>query len=233
MTERTLRWGALAGTIHVVLILVGNSLATSGETGRTDAVSILTDVRNSAHLVNQVGLVLEVVGFMFFFVFLAALYRVLRLAEGPLGWLAGLACSAGLVSLAVKIGSGAPVIAATYRRDELTPALARTLVDIGGAAFIISGLLTAVFVLAASMSARGSGVLPRWLSTGGLVAGGVGLVTPLVGVVSPDAYVPIPFLLCLLWVACTGVVLARQPLHRTQPTQSDTNPAPGPLTASA
>ena len=80
--------------------------------------------------------------------------------------------------------------------------------------------------------ARGSGALPRWLTVGGLVAGSAGLVTPLVGVVSPDAYVPLPFMLCLLWVACTGVVLARRPL-RAGSDQSATNPAQDPLPASA
>lgn len=212
MTGRSMRWGALAGTAYVVLIMVGNAMNVSGESGRTDAARILADVQNQANAVNQAGLVLELLGFVAYLFFLGALYRAMRTAEGAHGWLSDAAFGAGLCAVAVKIASAAPMMAASYRRDELSPELARTLVDLGGAAFILSGLLTAVFVLAAASSAHASGLLPHWLTRSGIVVSVVGFVTPLVGAVSPSDYVPVPFLLCLVWVAVTGIVLARRPL---------------------
>lgn len=208
---RSLRWGALAGTAYVVAILVGNGMDVSGESGGTDATSILADLQRSQSVVNHAGLILEVIGFVLFFFFLGAFHRVLRLAEGEQGWLATSALAAGVASLAVKLGSHSFVIAADYRRDDLTPALARTLVDLGGAAWVVSGLLVAVFTLAAALSALGSGALPRWLGWFGAVVGAVGLVTPVAGYLSPDDYVPLPYLFCLVWVAICGVVLARRP----------------------
>lgn len=234
MNDRSLRWGALAGTIHVVLILVGNGMDTSGQSGKTDAASILADLRGSDHLVNRLGLVLEVAGFVAFFFFLAALYRILRLAEPRTGWLASAAFAAGIGSVAIKLGSGAVAIAAYDRRDVLSPTLARTLVDIGGGAFLLNGLLVAVFVLAAAMSSHATGALPRWLTVSGFVVGLAGLVTPTVAAAAdPQSYVPIPFLLALLWIACVGVVLARRPLRTTALVESAASAAPNPISASA
>jgi len=115
---------------------------------------------------------------------------------------------AGLASLAVKVGSAAPIAAALYRRDDIDATTARTLVDLNGAAFLIDGLLVAVFVLAAGLSALSSRALSRWACWSAVVLGVTGLVTPIVGIEDMDRYLPIPFLLSLIWILVVGATLA-------------------------
>ena len=208
MTSKSLRWGLWAGPGHVVAILVGNGLSTSGDAGKTDAASLLADIQRHHTVANDLGLWLEVIGFVLFFCFLGAVYRVLRRAEGADGWLSVSAFGAGLASLAVKVGSAAPVAAAFYRKDDLDAITARTLTDLNGAAFVIDGLLVALFVLLAALSTLETGLLPRWLSWAAIVVGLAGLATPVVGIFDMDSYFPIPFLLCLLWIAGVGARLA-------------------------
>ena len=55
-------------------------------------------------------------------------------------------------------------MAANLRADELTPDLARTLNDLGGADFVISGYTSGIFVAAAAAATLATRLLPRWLS---------------------------------------------------------------------
>src|SRR2546430_9825244 len=60
--------------------------------------------------------------------FLGYLWRVLRDAEGPAGWLATTALVSGLAAITIKIASGAPLLAAGNEADgtRLHDALARS-----------------------------------------------------------------------------------------------------------
>jgi hypothetical protein len=128
----------------------------------------------------------------------------------------------------------APEIAADLHRDDLSPVLARTLEDIAGGAFVISGWAYGVFVAIAAGSAFGSRVLPRWLATSGLVIGALTFVAGLAGALDPAAYVPIPFLLCLAWVLVVSVVWAiRTPLSRGTSRERATVAVPAEVSASA
>lgn len=114
--------------------------SSSGRAGRAeDGAGVLADLQRPTSAVQTVGLTLEILGFTAFLVFLGVLYRTLRRAEGTDGWLAATALGAGLVTVAVKLGSIWPGMAASLRTDELTPDLARTLNDLSGADFVISG----------------------------------------------------------------------------------------------
>jgi hypothetical protein len=192
----------------VVAIFAGNSLSESGNSGKTDAASLLADLQRDMTFGNNLGFALEILGFVLFFFFLGAFYRVLHRAEGPEGWLAGTAFGAGLASLAVKVGSAAPLAAALYRRDDIDANTARTLIDINGGAFVVDGLLVAIFVLAAALSILGSRVLPAWVAWSGVVLGLIGLATPTVGILDMDNYNPVPFLLDLVWTIVVGSMLA-------------------------
>jgi hypothetical protein len=210
MNGISLRWGLWAGPAYVLATFVGNSLSSAGESGKTDGAHLLADLQRDMTFGNHLGYVLEVVGFILFFFFLGAVYRVLRRAEGPDGWLAGTAYGAGLASLAVKVGSAAPLAAALYRRDDLDATTARTLVDINGGAFVIDGLLVAVFVLAAALSLLGTGLVARWMAWSGVALGLIGLVTPTAGILDMGNYFPVPFLLDLIWTVVLAVLLVRR-----------------------
>jgi hypothetical protein len=204
---RSRRLVAATGAIYVVAVVVGNVLATDTGNGGTGDRAVLDNLRHRT-TGQAIGLVLEVLSFVALLLFLGYLYRVLRRAERPDGWAAAAAFGVGLVSTAVKLGSAAPALAAYLRRDDLTPELARTLDDLNGGAFVVSGLSFGLFVALASCSAAGSRALPRWLSISGLVVGVLTVAAGTAGVLDPAGYVPVPFLLCAVWVLVTSVLLA-------------------------
>jgi hypothetical protein len=214
---RSERLAAATGAIYVALIMVGSGLAT-GNGDPQDGPTILAHLRQGRSPVETVGVTMEVLGFAVFLVFLGYLYRVLRRSEGSEGWGAAVALGAGLVTTAVKLASATSMLAAEAHPDQLTPDLARTLNDIGGGGFVISGYLYGVFVLAAAASAFASRALPRWLTISGLVAGVLTVAAGTAGILDPIGYVPVPFLLCLAWLLVTSVLLTtrgRRPADAT------------------
>lgn len=202
-----LRLGAACGAGYVVAALVGNELSNAGSSAGTGSPDALADLQRPLSATNMFGTGLEVGGLVAFVFFLGAVVALLRRGEGPTGWLAGVAGGAGMITLAVKLSSVAPFIAARQRAEVLTPDLARTLIDVNAAAFVVSGLTFAVFVLAASCSGLAGRTLPRWLGWVGVVIGVLGLVTPTIGIFDPDNYNPLPFLGALLWTLVASVLL--------------------------
>src|SRR3712207_6087374 len=132
--------GATSGVAWFVLIMVGNTLNTAGTTQalRPTGEEVLADLQRTT-ATQDVGLVLELLGFAVFAVFLGYLYRTLRRADAG-SWLPAAALVGGVTMLAVKLGSAGPMFAAVLRKDEISPELARTLVDINSGAFWISWL---------------------------------------------------------------------------------------------
>jgi hypothetical protein len=204
-TERMSRRGLLpaaGGAFFVLAGGVGNALANSGATGDP-----LVDAGRAVTAIYAAGVALEVLAFVAFAFFAAWLVVYLRRYETGGGSLAGTAGIAAAVTLAIKLGSAAPVIAAHQRPGLLTADLARTLEDLNGGAFVISGLTFALFVLAAAASAISGRALPRWLGWTGVVVGAAGLVTPIIGIVDPADYNPVPFMLCVQWTLVVSVLL--------------------------
>lgn len=211
---RTDRLAAASGAIYVVLVMVGSGLAT-GNGDAQDGPTILAHLRAGRTPAEAAGVTMEVLGFAAFLVFLGYLYRVLRRAEGAEAWGAAVALGAGLVTTSVKLASATAMLASELHPAQLTPDLARTLNDIGGGGFVVSGYLYGIFVLAAAGSAFASRALPRWLAISGLVVGVLTVAAGTAGILDPAGYVPVPFLLCLAWVLVTSIVLAarrRQPV---------------------
>jgi hypothetical protein len=219
---RTERFAAATGAVYVVAVLFGNEMANAGASGKDTGPAILADLQRPRSGVNIAGTVMEVLGFALLIVFVGYLYRVLRRAEGPDGWWAAPAFGAGLVTVAVKLASAAPFMAAHLRASELSPELARTLIDMNGAAFVISGFTWGIFVLAAAAAALSGRVLPQWLGIVGVVVGVLTIAAGVAGILDPLGYVPIPFLLGLLWVLAVSIVLTvrRTPRDHAQTAQA-------------
>lgn len=221
------RLGAAMGLLFTVGTIAGNTMSNSGDSPQTDAESILANVRRTHTPINAIGLGIELLGFAALLFFAAYLYRILRRGEGRDGWLAGSVLIAASIDLSIKIGSGAPLAAANTDKAGLTPDLARTLIDLNTGGFILTGFAAAVFVLATVASAWTSRALPRGLCWAGMIIAIPGLVTPMFGVYHPADYVPIPYLLTLVWIGAVAVtrLIAENPRHKHPMDESDASPA--------
>jgi hypothetical protein len=157
-----------------------------------------------------------VVGLVLFVPFLAYLCGVLRRAEGEPGWLSTTALAAGVVGLAIKLGSGAVDIAG--QAAGIDPRVHGTLEDVSSGAFVLSMVPLALVAASAAVVALRTGVLPRWLgwlaavTAAALVANGLFLHD------GPG------FVLFLVWTAITGAVLTRRP-HGAPATAVSAQPA--------
>ena len=178
------RLGAASGALFVVLLFVPSSIG--GD--------------------SKIILVLELIGFLLFLPFLGYLSSLLRAAEGPGGWLAATAFGAGLVEVAIKLGSLAPGLAAQDFADAT--ATHQALDRMNTVAFMSSMLPLGVMMAAVAVVALTRGGLPRAL--GWLAA----VTSPLLLVngMFVDAEVGPAFLLFLLWTLLASVVLTIRPV---------------------
>ncbi len=185
------RLGAAGGIFYVVLTLLGNDVIGGTRPG--------------------IGLLVELLGFVFFAFFLGSLWACLRSAEGDGGWLSAAAFGGGLVALAVKLASVAPVLA-VRASEGMDPGTANALIAMNGASFSITFLPLGVMLLATAIVAVRTGALPRWLGWGAAVAA-LGLLGALAASVvspSPPEWVFLPNLLFALWVVVTSIALIRR-----------------------
>jgi hypothetical protein len=216
------RLAAASGAFYVAAIIVGNVLELSGSGAGTDGSSELAFLQRDLSVVNVSGFVLATLGFAAFVVFLGYLHSALRRAEGADGWVASAALGAGLLSLAVKVGSISAIVAGTYRKDELTPDLARTLVDLNGAAFVVFGLSFGLFVTISSAGCLAYRMSARWLGWSGVVIGSLAFVAGVAGLIAPDRYNPLAFVGSLAWTLVLSVVLTVRGRPAEKPGRSRT-----------
>jgi predicted metal-binding membrane protein len=210
------RVAAATGAAYVVIVGVGNAMATAGtdQSAHPSGAQVLRDANRQAHsTAANVGLVLEILGFVLFMVFLGylahALYRgAHRSASGPA---AATALVAGIMTLAVKLASAAPLLVLFLDRDQLSPQLARVLNDMNGIAFLVSWLPFALFVAATAAALHQARLVGRPTSYVGIVIGIAGLILALVGFIDPINANPSAFLIGLLWVTAVSVRLAVKP----------------------
>jgi hypothetical protein len=205
------RLGAGSGLLWFLLIMVGNQMSSAGGSDalRPSGQQILDDLRRTSESTTAtVGFTLELLGFAALMVFLGYLSSVLRRGDGTGNWLPGTALVAGVTMTAIKVGSAGPIFAAVLRKDEISPELARTLVDINSGAFWISWLPFAVLVAATAGAALRTGLVARPLAWVGLVLGVVGVVPGVSMAVAMSDYGAAPFLLSAVWLAVLSGVLA-------------------------
>jgi hypothetical protein len=198
------RLGAASGIFYVVLPILGN------------------DVLGTAR--PAIGLLVELVGFAFFPFFLGSLWACLRSAEGDGGWLSTAAFGAGLVALAVKLASAAPILA-VRANEGMDPGIAKALIAMNGASFAITFLPLGVMLSATAIVAIRTGALPRWLGWVSAVVA-LGLIAALSASVvspSPPEWVFLAMLLYALWVVATSIVLIRR---AGEPYPVETAPSP-------
>jgi hypothetical protein len=184
--------------------LVGNGLyAGPGSSGE----AILAEAREGLPTVAYVAYTLELVGFAALAVLFAWLV-VFLFDRAPVAAVAtGITGSA---MLAVKVGSAAPMMTVYSMPDALDPMTAEALISMNDQSFVVSGFLMSVGFLVAGVGLLAT-EFPRWLSWWAAVAGGLGVVAGVVGIVRPEAYVPIPFLLLLVWMIAVALTAVMRP----------------------
>jgi hypothetical protein len=235
------RLAAATGALYVILIIIGNTLATSGDSTSTHPTGarVLRDAERNAHS-GQVtaGFVLEVLGFTLLLVFLGYLAATFARARFVDDWspiLGATAVVSGITMVAIKLGSAAPVVALAMDRRHLNPSLARVLNDINGAAFVLSWLPTAVFVGAAAVALRHAGLVGRPIAWAGAALGLAGVPLAVVGLHDPVSANPMAFLLGLLWVMIVSGRLATRRGARLdeRPVPDANRPQPAAVTAAS
>lgn len=182
--------GGTCGLLYVLLLMAGDSF------GGTESGT---------------GILLELLGFALFPFFLGVLWASLRSVEGETAWLSATTFGAGLVALAIKLGSGAPVLA-VRASNGMDSQIERALIAVNEASFGITFLPLAVMLSATAVVVLRWGALPRWLGWMAAVAG-LGLLCALAAVVispSPPEWAFLPMLLFLLWMVATSIVLIRR-----------------------
>lgn len=184
MNERILpRLGAASGALFVALLF---GLSTIG----SDSPSVIT---------------LELIGLLLFIPFLGYLWSVLRVAEGPGGWLSATALGAGLVGITMKLASIAPGWAARDFADAT--ATHKALDRMNEVAFVAQMLPDGVMLAAIAIVTLKTGALPRWLGWLAAVAAPLLLVNGMF----LDAEFGPAFLLFMLWTLLASVVLTVRP----------------------
>lgn len=202
------RLGALSGAAYVLLVVVGNQIAT----GNTDdphpsGAADLAAFRAAASptTAQVVGQTMEIAGMLLLPFFVGWLAH--RFAQRGAGWLGTVAALGAGITLAVKIASFAPMGAGILNSDQLDPTTSRVLADMNGAAFVVTFLTFGLFVLASGLAILGSGLLGRVAGWLGVVLGTLTIAVTLLTRVDPTNTNPMPFLACLLWLLVISVWL--------------------------
>ena len=204
------RLAAACGAASILLVIVGADVL---GTPPGEQVAHPTGQQNLDHMTwvadtpaAQVGIGLELFGFVLLIVFIS--YLATRFLDA--GWLATAALAGGLIEVAIKLGSGAPVFAAYMLRDEISTETARVLIDMNLAAFVISWLPLGLFVACAARAGMIVGALGRVLGWGGVVTGLVTIIVTAATGVHMLSAIFVPMLLCTLWTLIVSLRLAFQ-----------------------
>ena len=199
--NRTLIISALLASLGP---LVGNGLyAVPGSNGE----EILAEARDGLPAIAYVAFPLELIGFAALAVLLAWLVAYLFERAPVAAVTTGIAGSA---MIAVKVGSVGPWMVVNSMPDKLDPMTAEMLISLNDQSFVISGFLICLAFLAAGVGLLAT-EFPRWLSWWATVAGGLGVVAGMVGIVRPEAYLPIPYLLLLVWMIAVAIATVTRP----------------------
>jgi hypothetical protein len=202
------RLTALAGTVFVAAILVGNSLTESViGTDVTPAGTARDLLAQGGSGIVRTGLAAELFGLLCLAVFAAGVTVLgLRGAAARTSTLL-VGIGAGMV-VSVKLSSAAPYLAALHGADTLPDQVLHGLVETNGAAFVLTWLPFAVFVAAAARVLDRAGLIGRPLAWAGQGLGGLGVLVGLLGAVQPQYAVPVPFLLSVVWTGVVGLRVA-------------------------
>jgi hypothetical protein len=193
------RWSALAGVLFVALFAV--ALALSANTGDNPSEVQQWYAHSGNRTKEFVAWFLYIAAAIAFLSFLGTLRDMLVRAEGGPGTLSALVFGPGL-AFTVLLVTGVSLFAAPAALGgendfKLDPNTAEIFSDAGYFVLVAGGMIASIVVLATSMAALRTGVLPSWL-------GWVGLI---VAVVMLFSVFFLPLLVFLAWVLAVSLVM--------------------------
>jgi hypothetical protein len=172
------RFGPLSGVAAVVLWIIGFLLFLATEVeGADTAAEILAGYESDENLI-LLAAWLFVLGGVLFLWFLGTLRTRLLAAEGAPGRLTAIAFAAGIATavflMSLPLGDVAGALA-----DDLEPAAAQALNEVGTAFFVGAEFSALALVVATALLVLRTGALPRWLGWVSLVLGLLLLIGPI------------------------------------------------------
>lgn len=218
MQDRWQRWGPLSGIAYAVLFLVG--IFAGGEGAGDSPEEHVAYYADSGNRAKEFLLffILVAAGLLLLW-FLAGLRNVLVRAEGGGARWTALAFGAGVASVSLFLAAASLFVAPAGSAGEenfreVNPSAVNVVGNAGYAMLVCSIILAGMLVLATSIVALRTLVLPRWLSLAGFVVAPILLF----------AVFFIPIFVWLAWVLAVSVVLilrtARVEDWRTPPTSA-------------
>jgi hypothetical protein len=198
------RVGAFSGAAYVLLANVGSALVGQGSNGAESPGQLILDEqqRIAENPWARVAFAVVVLAQLAFVVFVGYLYSRLRNA----GWLATTALVGGIAAIMAYLLSMSIVIAVFVLRDDISPELARALVDVDGAGHLVQLLPLGVFALFASAAALVTRALGRVLSWAGMAIGATSIVMLAAsGLPANEEFFVWPFLLVVLWITVVSL----------------------------
>jgi len=198
------RWSPIAGLLYVVLFAV--AIFTTPDTGESNR-EILEHYADDGNRRNDIILTFLLAAAALAFVWFTSHLRSLLAAAAPSSALATLVLAAGVASAALLAVAAATFgsISFTYEEGDfaLDPNTARLVGSIGYGVFVASLWMAGLLVLAVSLAALRTPLLPAWLAWLGILV--------VVALVFAFAFFPVFAL--LIWVALvSAVLLARRPV---------------------
>jgi hypothetical protein len=198
------RWLPLSGLVSAVLIMIAIFFFAddSGETDQ-EIVSYYADSGNRNQV--EVGFSLIAAGALLLALFVMLLRGRLRAAEGEPATFTAAAYAGGITSAALLLVANAffaaPAFSAGEDRFRLDPNTFRLGENVGYAIFVSANWLAIFLVLGTSILAIKTAVLPRWLGWLGIQVAFFLLV----------AFIFVPFIVLLGWIALVSVVMTWWP----------------------
>ena len=197
MNQSTLpRLGAACGAVFAIVLTVANGNGTQTFTGPRAIAGIAA-----------LTLALP------FIAYLCSVLRQADGADGADGWLVSTALAAGITGIVLKLGSGAPELAAHTAHLTAGTQLNTAIEAIADGATVLSLYPLAVFCAATAIVAFRTRALPRWLSAGAAVTAAALAING--GFLGTDS-VP-ALLLFVLWTLLTSVHLLRRTWRKAAP----------------
>lgn len=193
------RIGAFSGLAYVLFANIGSALIGEGSgSAESPGQRILDEQQRFAENpwtpAAFAAVILAQLSLMMFIGYLSARVR-------DAGWLAMTAIVGGAAAFIANLLSVSLVIAVYVLRNDMSPDLARALIDVDGAGHLVQLLPLGVFVLFVSAAALVTGQLGRVLSWAGIAVGATNIVTlAATGLPTNEDFFLWPFLLVLLWI---------------------------------
>jgi hypothetical protein len=206
------RWGALAGVVFVVLVVVGAVIGGSPPKPSDSAAKIVNFYKDNQDSL-KIGSYLAGIGLIPFLWFLGTLFGRLRKAEGGAGRVSGIALTGGVVALAIAmIGNGINAYAVLHPEGAVSSFQIATIL------FGFAGFAIAVFVGATAVVVMRSNFLPAWFCFASVALALAWLVAAAGVSTESDAINTVGFIVFLVWAVwllVLSVLLYRAPQSQT------------------